>query len=215
MDVANGIVYGSCWVVLVVYSISILLILTQRSYTVYATSFLFACILWVELTLFNLWFILPAFLRDLSELELPAVKEDKPFVSIIGGVMLSFITSAAMGDLVLMLVGWAASAVSLSNSFELWQLTERDLDAEELDFPSLAERRVVCLARCANDYVGFYETGELKLPGPQGDTWRSERTSVLFAVPRWFHRRIMKGKTSGGMPSARSDDAFERLREKA
>ena len=210
MNVASVIIDGSCWAVLIVYSVSTLLILWQPSYIGYATSFLLACALWTEIVLFDIWFIFPAFLHDVAELELPAVKGDESIGWIVGRTILSFSKSWAVVDLVIVLVGCLASTISLSNSFELWQLAEQNLDAIELNHQNFTARQIFQLAKRANDYLGFRKTNELELTDNHDDIWITTLASVLFAIPRRLHRCNIMRVTLSDTSNVKSCSAFEK-----
>lgn len=211
MQLATQIIYGSCWVILALYMLTTALVFTQRSCISYAASFLFACALWVDLTLFNFWFLLPTLFRHLCELEvtLPAAAAAGSsdgaapggYVASSVAVVQSLASSAAVEDLALMLVGWLASAMSISNSFDVWQRMELYLDMEPHRRHGPVARRVIWLARRVDGYVGIEQTGKLRLPDDEAggsgsgsgskSRWARPATSAIFAVPRWSHKYMM------------------------
>ncbi len=188
MNVANQIVYGSCWAILIMYMLTSVLVFTQRSCTSFAASFLFACALWVDLTVFNFCVLMPAFFRHLCELELvPAVAGNGGFADAASSMVRSLATSPALEDLALMLVGWLASAMSISNSFDLWQRMERRLDTGPHFHGPLATR-IIWLAGRVDGRVGIEQAEELRLPDVHGNGSCRTRPSAIFAVPRWGHK---------------------------
>lgn len=195
MQSTTQILYGSCWVILALYMLTTILVFTQRSCTSYAASFLFACALWVDLTLFNFWFLLPAFFRHLYEFEgLIAGTGGEGGGGGLGHAARSVATSPALEDLALMLIGWLASAMSISNSFDVWQRMELYLDTEpHRHHHGPVAGRIIGLARRMDGYVGIEQTGRLRLPDARGDEprRRSARTGAIFAVPRWAHKYMM------------------------
>lgn len=72
MDAFNQIMYMGCWVVLFLYTISTLVAFARQSCIACAASFFFACLLWLDLSLFNAWFFLPAFISHAREIDLQA-----------------------------------------------------------------------------------------------------------------------------------------------
>ncbi|KAK7753158.1 hypothetical protein SLS62_004891 [Diatrype stigma] len=209
MELATQIIYGSCWVILALYMLTTALVFTQRSCISYAASFLFACALWVDLTLFNFWFLLPTLYRHLCDLEviLPAAAAAAAggdggsalccYAASSVAVVQSLASSAAMEDLALMLVGWLASAMSISNSFDIWQRMELYLDTEPHCRHGPVARRVIWLARRVDGYVGIEQTGRLRLPDDDNDGTENKSrrmtpgAGAIFAVPRWTHKYMM------------------------
>lgn len=97
MNTVDQIMYVGCWVVLMLYIFTTLVVFTQGSSVACAASFLFACALWVDLCLFNVWFFLPAFIYHALELDLHADS--------LGGRIRAVVVSDAAQDLYLMLLG--------------------------------------------------------------------------------------------------------------
>ena len=209
MHIVNDIIYGSCCAILILYMITTVLVFIQRGCTSYAASFLFACALWVNLTLFNFSFLLPSLIRHVSEIEAPTARWDEPFGLAAGRATLRFVTSPAMKDLAFMLVGWLSSAMSISNSLEIWQEMEQYLDATEPNDHGIVVKQILCLARRVEGYVGVEQPIEPELPGIPNHATKSTQASALFAFPRWFHRYFIK-LLSSNLPNEDSHDIPEK-----
>ncbi|KAI0450803.1 hypothetical protein F5B21DRAFT_410698 [Xylaria acuta] len=69
MDTSDQIIYNGCWAVLMLYIFTTLVVFTRRSCIACAASFLCACILFLDLCLFNTWFFLPAFRYHIREID--------------------------------------------------------------------------------------------------------------------------------------------------
>ncbi|KAI3320274.1 hypothetical protein HD806DRAFT_524934 [Xylariaceae sp. AK1471] len=108
MDAPDQIIYIGCWVVLVLYIITTLLVFTQRSCVGSAASFLFAGVLWVDLTMFNAWFLLPSFARHIRQLDMHT---DSPIA-----LLRVILASEAARDLCLMILGWFGSCLAVTNA---------------------------------------------------------------------------------------------------
>lgn len=89
--------YVGCWVVLMLYIFTTLVVFTQGHRVACALSFLSACILWLDLCVFNAWFFLPAFIYHVLEINLRA--DD------LGDLIRTVLVSDAAQDLYLMLLG--------------------------------------------------------------------------------------------------------------
>ncbi|KAI0018005.1 hypothetical protein F4780DRAFT_563682 [Xylariomycetidae sp. FL0641] len=98
MDTIDQLVYGGCWVVLGLYIVATLAVFVRRSCVSHACAFLLACALWLDLSLFNVWFMLPALAQHVRD------------------ALQSGSSVAALQDLGLMALGWSASALAMSNS---------------------------------------------------------------------------------------------------
>ncbi len=97
MDTADQIMYAGCWVILMLYIVSTLTVFARQTCIRCAASFLFACILWLDLTLFNVWFFLPAFVCHIREIDLHV---DNAY-----GLFRAIFTSEAARDVYLMMLG--------------------------------------------------------------------------------------------------------------
>ncbi|KAI1502114.1 hypothetical protein F5X99DRAFT_408304 [Biscogniauxia marginata] len=194
-NISDQIIYGGCWAILFLYVATTLLVFVRRSCVGYAASFLFACALWLDLTLFNLWFLLPAFyyhLRDDIDFHRGGGGGDDVVVSSSG-------SGSALGDLGLMALGWFASSLSISNSLSMWEV-ESDCDAARThDCHRGLTGCIIRLATRAKEYVGIEEEdGEEGIASSQIDDDDGERQmvnaprrkSILFAFPRYAHKYI-------------------------
>jgi hypothetical protein len=105
MDTSDQVVYTGCWVVLLLYITTTLLVFTQRSCVGCAASFLFACVLLADLAIFNARFLLPSFARHIRQLD---ILTDSYI-----GLLRVIVTSEAAWDLYLMLLGWCKYSLGL------------------------------------------------------------------------------------------------------
>lgn len=72
METVDQVMYAACWVVLLLYIFTTLVVFTHGSRVACAASFLFSCALCLDLCLFNAWFFLPAFIYHLLDIDLHA-----------------------------------------------------------------------------------------------------------------------------------------------
>ncbi|KAH8164990.1 hypothetical protein CIB48_g3263 [Xylaria polymorpha] len=87
----------ACWVVLALYVFTTLIVFTQRCSIAYAAAFLFACILFLDLSIFNAWFFLPAFRYHIREVDIHGQN--------IIGAFRTILRSEAALDIYLILLG--------------------------------------------------------------------------------------------------------------
>ncbi|KAI0534444.1 hypothetical protein GGR58DRAFT_59364 [Xylaria digitata] len=97
MDTSDQIMYAGCWVILMLYIVTTLAVFTRQSCIGCAAAFLIACLLWLDLSLFNAWFFLPAFMRHMWEIDLHVDSAISFFRSIF--------TSEAARDVYLIMLG--------------------------------------------------------------------------------------------------------------
>ncbi|KAI0420939.1 hypothetical protein F5X98DRAFT_371427 [Xylaria grammica] len=108
MDVSDQVMYAGCWVVLTLYVVTTLTVFIRQSCIRCAVAFLFACILWLDLSLFNAWFFLPAFMHHIWEIDLHADNA----LGFFGAVF----TSEAARDVYLMVLGSLGSWLAVFNA---------------------------------------------------------------------------------------------------
>ncbi|KAI0912624.1 hypothetical protein F4823DRAFT_161551 [Ustulina deusta] len=113
MDTADQIMYAGCWVILMLYIVSTLTVFARQTCIRCAASFLFACILWLDLTLFNVWFFLPAFVCHIREIDLHV---DNAY-----GLFRAIFTSEAARDVYLMMLGSFGSWLAVFNAASMLQ----------------------------------------------------------------------------------------------
>ncbi|KAI1631439.1 hypothetical protein F4809DRAFT_632275 [Biscogniauxia mediterranea] len=182
---SDQIIYTGCWAVLFLYIAATLLVFVRRSCVSYAASFLFACALWIDLTLFNLWFLLPALYHHLHDVE-------SWDVSSWCGLVRTVVDSNALGDVGLMMLGWFASSLSISNSLSMWE----NEGCENMHFAHNhggLTGVVMRLAVRVRDYVGIEEEegiDRLRIGDDGEPVSVPRRGSLLFAFPRFIHKYI-------------------------
>ncbi|KAI0430530.1 hypothetical protein F5Y09DRAFT_307456 [Xylaria sp. FL1042] len=113
MNTPDQIMYASCWVVLMLYIASTVTVFARRSCIGCAVSFLFACLLWLDLSLFNAWFFLPAFVCHVQEIDLHVNNTVDLFQVIF--------TSEAARDIYLMMLGSFGSSLAVFNAANMLQ----------------------------------------------------------------------------------------------
>ncbi|KAI1341246.1 hypothetical protein F5Y15DRAFT_414364 [Xylariaceae sp. FL0016] len=203
MDTTDQIIYGGCWSVLILYIVSTLLVFTRRGCLSYAASFLFACALWLDLTLFNIYFLTPALFQHLHQIDLRSTSD------ILGAARL-VITSDAAEDLALMVIGWLASSLAISNSISMLEAEGCMAMLPHTHHGPLA-RRFIGAAERAKEYVGMDEFTSPRLSAT-GEAEPSRR-SVVFALPRLVHAKILLPRSNSFYPSRNADEQF--MSEKA
>ncbi|KAI1260671.1 hypothetical protein F5Y18DRAFT_404797 [Xylariaceae sp. FL1019] len=178
MDVSHHIIYTQCWVVLGLYIAANLFMLFRRSCIGSAATFLLSCILWISITIFNLWCFLPAFINHVSRIELAS----GDYTNIIH----SLIVSDAVQDVLLMITGWFGSCLSISNAASILES-----DGCEANGPHQHDRisgACIKMIYRLHDYVvGPDPTGPINLPKYETKINSGRRQSVVFAIPRGFH----------------------------
>ncbi|KAH9886622.1 hypothetical protein F4778DRAFT_758548 [Xylariomycetidae sp. FL2044] len=184
MSVMDQSVYAGSWAILVLYALTTLLVFSQRTCSSYAASFVFACALWLDLALFNIWFLLPAFARHLAEV-VPQLRDAQ--VTGPCDVLRGLLTSYAAEDLGLIILGWLASSLSVFNSLSMWE-TEGCHAAPNPE--QHAHGRVATLVIRAADGLkhgmGFDQLGDAT--GESIPVFG--RRSIVFALPRFAYRCI-------------------------
>ncbi|KAI8628410.1 hypothetical protein F5Y19DRAFT_137574 [Xylariaceae sp. FL1651] len=182
MDISDQVIYAGCWVVLALYIITTLLVFTQRSCVSCAASFLFACILWVDLTIFNIWFFLPALARHTRELDL---QYDNPI-----RLVQVLLASDAAEDICLMMLGWFGSCLSISNAANM--LETEGCRAVGLHNHGRFAKYTISLVYQVREYVGMEDFTAF---GPFTTSAASRpvrQRSLLFAIPRFVHAYISR-----------------------
>lgn len=89
--------YTGCWLALALYVLTTVAAFRRPSGISCAVSFLSACILWLHLTIFNVWFFMPAFIYHIRESHLQADS--------IGGFFEAIVTSEPAKDIYLVGLG--------------------------------------------------------------------------------------------------------------
>ncbi|KAI1276945.1 hypothetical protein F5Y07DRAFT_117829 [Xylaria sp. FL0933] len=117
MNTSDQIMYAGCWVVLMLYIASTLSVFARRSCIGCALSFLFACILWLDLVLFNVWFFLPAFVYHVQEIN---IHRNNTF-----DIFQVIVTSEAARDIYLMVLGSLGSSLAVFNAASMLQTEGR------------------------------------------------------------------------------------------
>ncbi|KAI1429670.1 hypothetical protein F5Y12DRAFT_330082 [Xylaria sp. FL1777] len=116
MDTADQIMYTGCWVILMLYIVSTVLVFARQSCIGCAVSFLSSCLLWLDMFLFNAWFFFPAFVYHTREIDL--------HVGSTVSLLQVIFTSEAAKDVYLMLLGSFGSCLAVFNAASMLQTEE-------------------------------------------------------------------------------------------
>ncbi|KAI1361657.1 hypothetical protein F5Y08DRAFT_12264 [Xylaria arbuscula] len=108
MDIMNRITYTGCWVILFLYTVSTLIAFARQSRTACTASFIFANLLWLDLSLFNVWVLIPALFFHLDELN---IQGDNTI-----GLIRDVLASEAARDVYLIILGLFGSTLALFNA---------------------------------------------------------------------------------------------------
>ncbi|CAJ2504716.1 Uu.00g121100.m01.CDS01 [Anthostomella pinea] len=176
------IIYGACWTNLLLYMASTLVVFIRRGCVSYAASVLFACALWLHITLFNSWFLLPALFRHLHGVELHG-----------GGaadLIRRLVSSHAAAGLGLMLLGWLASSLAIFNAIGMLQIEGCGALGPHNHASGLA-RFVIRAAERVSQRVGIEGAASPTLGGPdESAAAAATRKSIIFMFPRFVHACI-------------------------
>ncbi|KAK6083000.1 hypothetical protein SCUP515_02234 [Seiridium cupressi] len=182
MKLLDDIIYYTCCLVVVLHTFCALLVITHGRCSVYAAAFLIACLMWIDVSILNLWFFVPTIIEESSNINLHfthGILDNA--ITIVREVFLS--TSASY--VYMMFFGWFVGSMSLSNALAMWQ--KEGCDAMDAHHHSGLSAAVIRLARQAGDCVGIWDAGYLPFLEEGGE--RQKRwSSCLFAGPRWLHR---------------------------
>ncbi|KAI1317670.1 hypothetical protein F5Y16DRAFT_406579 [Xylariaceae sp. FL0255] len=194
MEYTDRILYTSCWVILMLYVIATLRVFYRRSCIGTSMCFLFACVLWIDFTIFNLWFFMPALMLHLRRLADTYTGDNLALLQ-------SLFTSEAAEDWALMMLGWFGSCLSISNAVGILQA--EGCDAIGPHSHCKHAHFFIKFVYKVRDYTGLdfspclpLDTNEIRM---------TKRKSWLFAIPRWVHSRISQAPKPSVYPSAASE----------
>ncbi|KAI0105127.1 hypothetical protein GGR51DRAFT_572149 [Nemania sp. FL0031] len=154
MDTVDRVMYAGCWVVLALYILTTLLVFTQRSCISCTASFVFACLLWLDLTVFNAWFFVPAFIYHIRDIDL--------YAGSLFGVLWAISTSEAAQDVYLMMLGSFGSWLAVFNAASM--LSTEGCVAVSPHGHGKLTRRVIESGYRLRDYLGFEDDSAVTLP---------------------------------------------------
>ncbi|KAI1177075.1 hypothetical protein F4777DRAFT_577358 [Nemania sp. FL0916] len=153
-DTVDQAIYIGCWVLLVLYVLFTLVAFARRNILSCAVAFLFACFLWLGLALFNAWFLLPAFIYHIREINLHI----DSLASIFPGI---FISNSAQ-DVYLIMLGSVGSSVGVLNAASM--LNTEDLIGTNLHEHGRPAKYAIKISYQICEYLGFTSDGAYKLP---------------------------------------------------
>ncbi|KAI1128342.1 hypothetical protein F5Y10DRAFT_292114 [Nemania abortiva] len=173
METADQIMYIGCWVALVLYILTTLAVFAQRSCIACSASFVFACLLWLDLTVFNAWFFVPAFIYHIREIDLRADS--------LAGVFRAILASEAAQDVFLMVLGSFGSWLAVFNAASMLS-TEGCVAMSPHDHGKPARRAIKSVYRL-RDYLGFGDDSPDILPIANTEHIKLEEKSPFFMNP--------------------------------
>ncbi|KAI2636834.1 hypothetical protein GGS21DRAFT_53025 [Xylaria nigripes] len=171
MDSSDQIIYVGCWVVLVLYIVTTLLVFILGSCVSCAASFLFACILAFDMALFNAWFLLPAFDQHIRDIALMHSECRLDYIRHI-------LTCSAAGDIYLLMFGSFGSWLAVFNAGSMLQ-TEGCIAMPPHEHGKLAGNFVKAMYRI-RDYLRLQD---YSTPSPstieEGESYPDEKKLLL------------------------------------
>ncbi|RYC58272.1 hypothetical protein CHU98_g7944 [Xylaria longipes] len=173
----DRIIYTGCWVVLILYILTTLIAFTQRSSIAYAASFLSACILFLDLSLFNTYFFLPAFRYHIREVD---IRGENAI-----GVLRAIFCSEAAWDVYLIILGSFGSWLAVFNAAKM--LKTEGCAITTLHGHGRVARYFIKSVDRLSDYLGFGDNSAATLPTTATTNVDSEEKSLsgVFADTCW------------------------------
>ncbi|KAI0969646.1 hypothetical protein F4678DRAFT_463431 [Xylaria arbuscula] len=154
MDTSDQILYAACWVVLMLYIVSTLAVFIRQTCIGCAAAFIFACLLWLDLSLFNAWFFLPSFVYHVREIDL--------HVDNVTGLFQAIFTSKAAQDFYLMILGSLGSWLAVFNAASMLQ-TDGRMAMSQHEYGKFSRYAIECAYRMC-DYLDIGNDDTLILP---------------------------------------------------
>ncbi|KAI1757979.1 hypothetical protein F4782DRAFT_5346 [Xylaria castorea] len=171
MHTSDRIIYTGCWVVLMLYISTTLIVFVRRSCIVCAVSFICACILFLDLSLFNTWFFLPAFRYHIREVDIHGE-------NIIGAFHVILCSEAAW-DVYLIILGSFGSWLAVYNAASMLK-TEGCAAIVPHRHGRITGYLIKSVYRMC-DYLGFGNDSATTLPTTVTTKIYSERKSLFGA----------------------------------
>ncbi|KAI1155542.1 hypothetical protein F4825DRAFT_42871 [Nemania diffusa] len=154
MDAADQTIYTACCVVLLLYILVTLSVFMRRTCVGCALSFVLSCALWLNLSLFNAWFFVPAFIYHVRRIDLHA--DD------LLGLLPAILTSEAAQDLYLMILGSFGSWLAVFNAASM--LSAEGCTAMSPHGHGKRARHIIKSVYKICDYLGFEDEDAATLP---------------------------------------------------
>ncbi|KAI1742924.1 hypothetical protein F4680DRAFT_471817 [Xylaria scruposa] len=184
MDISDRIIYTGCWVVLMLYVFTTLIVFTKRSCIACAISFISACILLLDLAFFNTWFFLPAFRYHIREIDVHGE-------GIIGAFRVVLCSEAAW-DVYLIILGSFGSWLAVFNAAGM--LKTESCAAKNPHGHGRAARYLIKSVCRMSDYLGFGDDGATVLPITVTRKEESEKKSLFGVFKGTFGDRLKSSR---------------------